>query len=645
VADLLIAIALDFAGDHGPAEQDQRIARTMTLGKAGDVRFSGADGALMLARGQAPVRNPRVRRVAMTAAADGGLTLFAGRLFEREGLRNALGAGSGSRDDAALYAAAHMAFGEACDSRVTGNYAAIRWFPARREVRIARSPTSDHPIHLWRQGTRLVAASVPRVLFAAGASQELDDERLADLLLRIGPEGADSIYRGCERVAAASVYRADRTGARHREYWSIAHVPRVRFGRDSEYVEAVEEQFARSMKAHLADIRAPAISLSGGLDSQAVAGFAVPQLAPGTVLRSYTSVPMPGWTPAARPWRFGDEGDHVRALAAMYPQIVPTFLTAEDRRFGEGLEARNLLSAWPPANEMNAHWGDACYARAAADGCDALFRGDMGNTGFSYDGLTGFPSWLARGQWLRLLSELRASDDPRPLWRRFASLAAWPHVPLGLKRWRDRNNPHDISPFASWCPMREDAARQTGALARARKPGSEFDGYDYASAGAWRNRLWRLQMSGSPEVYLGYQLAHGIALPDPSAFVPLLELCAGIPDEQYLRAGTDRWLARRLLRGRVPDLVVDERRTGAQASDWPLRFAREREGLLTEIGRMKQDDRLAGILDLERMERDLTTWDGTDDVAAGTFWTIQIGLARGLATARYIQHVEGRNVG
>jgi asparagine synthase (glutamine-hydrolysing) len=296
-------------------------------------------------------------------------------------------------------------------------------------------------------------------------------------------------------------------------------------------------------------------------------------------------------------------------------------------------------------NETNAHWASECYAQAAADGCDAVLRADMGNAGFSYDGLTGFPSWFARGQWRRLLRELRASPDPRPFWRRTVSLAVWPHVPNRIRRWRDRGNPYRPSPFTTWCPLREDYAETSGALARARATDADFEGYECADSRSWRDQVSRAQLGASPEIYLGFQLAHGIALPDPTSFVPLLELCAGIADDQYLHAGTDRWLARRLLQGRVPEMVVNERRKGLQAADWPVRFAREREGLLAEIARLRSDPRMTAIFDLDRMAGNLADWDGTDTVAARSHWKINACVGRGVSTARFVRYVEGRNAG
>jgi len=151
--------------------------------------------------------------------------------------------------------------------------------------------------------------------------------------------------------------------------------------------------------------------------------------------------------------------------------------------------------------------------------------------------------------------------------------------------------------------------------------------------------------SESAEIELGLRLLHGVGYRDPTLYRPLLDLCIGIPDEQYLRGGTDRWLARRLLKGRVPELVRNERRAGRQAADWALRMAAERDVLASELESMRADPWLAARLDLDRLARDLRGWPGTDDPASGNPLKIGVAVSRAISTGRFLRYALGRNVG
>lgn len=644
-ANLLIAAAIDLDGSDPFDHFREQIVSSLKLGLAGDVCSARIEGGLLALRRDRPLAaNPQVRRFAPKLYPGGYYLILAGRIMDRDNLRSRTGLPS-IGDDSDLYAAAFERFGDACDSHITGDYAAIQWFPSQRRLRLARSPVSNAPLHVWRNGRRIVVGSIPRALFAAGAPARIDDAMLTDSLLLNPYDERQSWYTGLERVPCGSVVDHFIGGREERQVWDAESVPGVKFARDEDYVEAVHEQFGQALKATLDGVERPGILLSGGLDSQAVASYALDVMPPDARLPAFTQVPMEGWTPPPRPAKFGDEGPYVRALAEMYPQLEPEFIDGADRRYGDKLDQLFLLGSWPTHNEMNGHFAHASLERAASKGCDVVLCGDLGNTGFSYDGETGFPTWLRQGQWRRLLREVRLSSDARPFWRKLISRSVMPHLPVGLRCMIDKPRGYLHSPFASWCPMREDAAIESGALGRASASGPELYGYDFSTAIAWRKAVLKTITNGAPEILLAFRLLHGVERRDPTAYLPLLELCMGIPDEQYLRDGQDRWLARRLLKGRIPDKVRTERRSGMQTADWPLRFMRERERLLVEMASMSGDERLARVFDFDRMSTDLREWPGTDIPADNHNLRIAMAIGRGVATARFVRYVEGRNVG
>lgn len=646
--DLLILAAIDLAdGLEWFAEDWGRAVQAMALGKAGDVSSGRTPAAAFASRAARPRPGMpvRTRGKAFARQVDGSFTLFAGMIHEPDDLARRWNIAR-YEDFAGLYAAIHARHGDRCDSFINGDYAVIQWFPEERRARLARSPTSRAPLHVMRDGHRLVVSTVPGPILALGHHAEVDDAMLGDWLLLNSRRPAQSWYKGLHRVPAAMVETHDPGGFRSARYWSVEDVPEVRFKRDEDYVEAVAEQFRNAAAATLVDAQQPGIMLSGGLDSQAVASFAIECLPPGSPLKSYTSVPSKDWVPSQRERAFGDETPHVRALCAMYPQIDPSFVDGCELRFGERLHASMLLSGWPVYNEMNSHWSHAAFAKAEAAGVDVMLVGDMGNAGFSYDGLTGFPTWLRQLQWPRLFRELATYDyDDRPLWRKFLALSVMPHVPLALKQAIDRHRKWRVSPFKTWCPMRADYAVRSGALGRALADRHDVYDYGVTSARDWREDVVTGHFGGTPEIAMGLTLHYGMPLRDPNGYLPLMELCLGIGDEQYLRGGVDRWLARRLLQGRVPDMVRNERRIGLQSSDWPLRLARERDLMLAELQAMESDPRLAEVLDLQRLAADLQNWDGQDIPARRDAAKLNSGVSRGISTARFVKFVEGRNAG
>lgn len=645
MTDLLIGGLFDLSGAGWHETLADRFAASFLPGIAGDVLASRiADGFVVSRAFGRPAggHRPKVRSIDRVSGADGSITLFAGRIHDAADVRARFGLPP-CDSPAMLYAAVQGQAGEDCDLLLAGDYAVIQWFPKLRRLRLARSPISQFPLHVWRSGDRLAVASIPRPLFAAGASSDVDDTTVVDRMLFNFTSDERSWYRALTSSPCGAVTCHDPLGRSLRRYWSVSDVPDVRLPRDEDYVEAVDALFDRAVAQTLSDIERPAISLSGGLDSQAVASYVCRQLPAGRTLPAYTSVPMRPTD--AMDDHFADESDHVRALVSMYPQIEVEFLDCPDGSVFAGMTEETALGGWPVHNQFVAYWGHESYRRAAARGCDALLTGGMGNPGFSYHGLTGFPTWLRTGRWRRLISEAAASPDPRPTWRKGAAMALRPYFPRAFRLWRDARRGRPADPFASWCPLRENFVHVEGGLARAIAACADPTMPAARSAREWRRDVILNSQVESPELQTATALQYGVEYRDPTAYRPLLDFCIGIPDEQYLRGGQTRWLARRLLAGRVPEMVRTETRTGWQSTDWPVRIARERSAIRGQLASFAADPRIARVFDFDRLIAALDAWPGADAPHQDYRHTVHLAVSRAVSTAHFIRFAEGRNVG
>src|SRR5262249_46352549 len=88
----------------------------------------------------------------------------------------------------------------------------------------------------------------------------------------------------------------------------------------------------------------------------------------------------------------------------------------------------------------------------------------------------------------------------------------------------------------------------------------------------------------------------------------LVEFCIGIPQDQYLHRGRDRWLIRRAMEGRLPDIVLNKTKFGAQAADWFPRLTRQRNHIAKEVKRLAANPEVASILDMPRLSAILDNW-------------------------------------
>jgi asparagine synthase (glutamine-hydrolysing) len=129
---------------------------------------------------------------------------------------------------------------------------------------------------------------------------------------------------------------------------------------------------------------------------------------------------------------------------------------------------------------------------------------------------------------------------------------------------------------------------------------------------------------------------------DPTAYRPLVEFCLGIPDDQYLRNGQSRWLAQRMLKGVVPDMVVSETRRGMRIADWHLRLGRQRNKLIAEFDTLLEDKNISAMLNIKALRQAMVDWP---EVPPPLYkdWQLRSAVANTLTVAQFIRYVENRN--
>jgi asparagine synthase (glutamine-hydrolysing) len=633
----MIGVYLTAKGAPLPAPLAERFAASLAIGSNGSgqtVSFGGATLAMAPARrGWQPARTPR-----------GECVLFKGWIDNRKELAAELCMPMG--DDAALYAAGFAAWGDAIDLKAIGEFATIIVKPEHATIRAVRSPLSAPPLHVWRDGERTIIASAARAVFATGEiKQELDEQKIADSLFLNYSEGERGWFKGVSRIATGTRAIITPDGITSHCYYDISSLPDIRFQRDEDYVEAANALFEQATRAALNGFSRPAISVSGGYDSQAVAAFAMAQLPEGTRLQGYTSVPEPGWDGRVDGSRFGDERAHVEALAAMYPQMDAHFVDAEGLSFDHKQQALFLLGGVAPRNAMNLHWIHEVRAQAKAQGCDVVLTGARGNATFSFDGTGAIPGAIGRGALGYAIRELFAQQgDDSSLPRRIATQAIMPFLPTPI--WRkivQMRHGAAPDPFESWCPLNPEWADEMQVFERASDFAYDPDYRPKRSTQEWRAAVFGNAANEGGDLQQAFDQLHGVPQRDPTGWRPLVEFCAGIPDDQYLRNGSKRWLAKRMLKGRIPDMVLNETRRGRQAADWHLRLSRQRAELSNELDQLSLDGAMARRLNLPALKSALDSFPDKTPTERSEAYRLQLALSRGLTTARFIRYVEQTN--
>jgi asparagine synthase (glutamine-hydrolysing) len=158
--------------------------------------------------------------------------------------------------------------GEAALRELNGMFAFALFDRERRELVLVRDRLGIKPLY-YSDGPFAFASELRSLLLVPGVSRELDEESLFHYLsLRFVP-GERSILRGIRRLPPAHLLRYDLEA----RTYSVERWWQLEFRRDPHAAERLRDELAAAVaRWTLADVPV-AVSLSGGLDSSAVAAL------------------------------------------------------------------------------------------------------------------------------------------------------------------------------------------------------------------------------------------------------------------------------------------------------------------------------------------------------------------------------------
>ena len=465
-------------------------------------------------------------------------------------------------------------------------------------------------------------------------------------------DGRRTCYKGVNSLLPGEALTAAPKAMRVRRYYTLERVRPVRLAKDADYVDAANELLRDAVASGMRAVETPAISLSGGLDSSAVAVAALDHLADrgdAAPLVSFTATETPGWDGRTKTAEVGDVTRRVPVLARMYPRLDTRFFDVGDLSFERllQLEQRMIeLTELPPRSRS---WLRIVYKTAvlvAESGRNVLLNGGGGNNTLSYDGLARLASLLRAG---RLPSLLRESAGG-PAGTRLGRLS--PVLHYGIYRNLPRRLHGAVRRLVygqrGWVDVsaiHPRFARANRVDERVRENG--FDPYYRGREsvrkvmfGRWELHARRHQ-ARAPQRSM--QAIAGIQARLPMHDRRLVEWALGIPDEQHLDGGQSRRLMRRMMKARLPPEILTGPR-GRSGSDWHLLATRELPEIRATLESWRSEPGVAERIDIERCLRLVDAWPQATPVRRQDHpdhQFIRHGLDHALAAGRFIRWAEG----
>jgi asparagine synthase (glutamine-hydrolysing) len=430
-----------------------------------------------------------------------------------------------------LVAAAYARIGDTLVDRLSGEFALLVWDRAAGRGLLARDRSGARPLFFTARAGGVVFASEVWILLALLRSRPAPDAvAVAHWLARTSPRDHRTLYEGIRPLPAAHALVLEDGGAALRRYWKPVYRP-PRAVSAEEAAAEVHAALGAAVARAVEGAAQPAVMLSGGLDSSAVAVLAQPR-----VRTAYSAV-----FPAHR---HVDESDRLRRVRAHLGLDGTETAFAGGSAIGAAIE---FIREWElPSASPNLFVWLPLMRRAADDGVDVLLDGEGG------DELFGTAVFLLadRLRHGRAVAALQLSRQvpgmgarPRPRWigralaRYGARGALPPRVHAGLRAARGRAP--RLGDEWAWKATR--APRWWAQLADALTTTRDAIGA--------RDQLRREGAMG------------GVELRHPLLATELVELMLALPPELGFDAHRDRPLARRALAADLPaDVLADDRK-------------------------------------------------------------------------------------
>lgn len=550
--------------------------------------------------------------------------------------------------DSAFILRAYEKWGQDCPGRLIGAFAFALYDRKEQLILLSRCRMGERSLFYYQTPALIAFASAPCGLFALPfIPREIDPRTVADFLVRAPRDSGTSFFNRINSLPAghSMVIRQKKLQTR---FYGGLDARETRFRNDEDYVEAFNVLFDRVVADQLRSQGPAGISLSGGLDSTAVAAAAA-RSAAAPCLHTFTEVPAAGFDSPVPRGRRADETPLIQAMARRYPGLNVHFVQSGESFYLADLDQFFTTAETPLRNASNWPWIKAIAENASQNNARVLLTGTPGNITASWAGERLLPDLIRQYRWRRAVNEARGlagASSSRSAARILVAQGIAPLLPARL--WRAVQRLRNGGPlFASetpWedSPIRPEFAKLHQVMERARAKGHNFD----AHGATVDRRAWVVQRGDlRGDFQRGLEARFRVQLRNPMADLRLVEFCVSIPEDQYLRKGEDRWLIRRAVASRLPEEVLNNKLRGLQAAGWLESMRAARAELSEQIEALRRSPAASAAIDLERLRGLASRIMEVRSDAPQTIHEYRGILERGIIVGRFLAWMESNRIG
>jgi asparagine synthase (glutamine-hydrolysing) len=511
--------------------------------------------------------------------------------------------------DSELILEVYLQYGEEAPNYLIGDFAFTIWDKRRRRLFGARDLAGTRTLYYVQGQGQFAFCTVMNPLLALpGVRKELNESWLAEFLaIPIILDTVDvrsTVYRPIGQIPPAHAFTVEDGNLKVERYGTLAgDVPMLKLKSSGEYEEAFREVFGAAVTSKLRARRNVGASLSGGLDSGAVVGFAAgPLREEGKRLHTYSYVPHPGfadWTPGSM---MADESPYIQAVVNHVGIMAHSYMDFSDRNSFEEIDDLLEWMEAPYKFFENSYWLTGILEQASKQDVGILLHGGNGNYTISWGpALDYYARLLRRLRWVRLYRELKGYGRQM----RVGRSRLLPYIgKLAFAPSASSSKPLPDIPQL----IHPELAKRTGVLDKLKR-------HDVGLNDSWMNEfeartyqfdnLSILNHQGTSSTKLS--LRYAVRERDPTADPRVVRFCLSVPVEQYVQNGMDRALVRRATERCLPEAVrLNQRVRGVQGADWIYRVLPLWNTIAEELRQLCRDPGAAQYLNVEQIRASLS---------------------------------------
>lgn len=544
----------------------------------------------------------------------------AGRLDYRDDLASALAIPHhelATMADGELMLRAWAQWGASHLERLHGDWSFAAWQPSSRRLTVARDLFGMTALYYLATKSAVAFSTSRKALLALKlADSQLDELYLAQVVVAWNAYHGDRTpHRDLRRLPPGHLLEVQDRRVDVRRYASLHDTPQQSRLPRREYAEGLRAVLDDAVQSRIRARAKIASTLSGGLDSSSISVTAAHALrARGETLAAFTAVPDFANSASPRP-SFGDEWDHAAATVKFAGNIEHVRVSNEAACPIATIRRSLAIHPEPLHSAGNLYWMHELFAMVRDRQRQVLLIGQVGNAALSWPGTRDSHSLLA------ILRFLGARAFSRQLAKRILPQQLLHRLPV------------DLAPTSS--ALRPDVVARLQLNARMQRENPRFPTIEQR-----KRRMLRGGVSMTGSLWAEIGAAYGLSIRDPSADVRLIRFAHSVPDEVFtdLASGTERWLIREAMRGRLPEHVRLENRRGRQASDLVPRLRRNAPAVIQALDEVSKGPG-AEYVDVPKMRRTLERVCVEDSPA--TYMDAFGVLCRGLMAGLFVNQFFG----